>query len=98
MVHSDVCGPIEEESLGGNRYFLSFVDEHSRMMWVYLIKTKSEVLNVFKKFKAEVEKESGKVLKILKTDGGGEYTSQLFESMKGSSMRLWHHIPLSTTV
>lgn len=64
--------------MAGNRYFLSFVDEHSRMMWVFFIKAKNDVLEIFKKFKASAEKESGKVLKILKTDGGREYNSLAF--------------------
>ncbi|XP_017434593.1 uncharacterized protein LOC108341418 [Vigna angularis] len=80
VVHYDVCGLIKVPSLVGNKYFLAFVDEHNRMMWLYLIKAKSEVLEMFKRFKAGVEKESGKVLKILRTDGGGEYTSHTFES------------------
>ncbi|PNX57886.1 putative retrotransposon Ty1-copia subclass protein [Trifolium pratense] len=44
VVHSDVCGPFDTESLGGNRYFVSFVDEFNKMMWVYPMKTKDEVL------------------------------------------------------
>lgn len=47
VVHSDVCGPFEVPSLGGNKYFVSFVDEYSRMLWIYLIKTKGEVFEIF---------------------------------------------------
>ena len=47
VMHFDVCGPFEVPSLGGNKYFTSFVDEHSRMMWLYLIKAEDEVLSVF---------------------------------------------------
>ncbi len=49
------------------------------MLWLYTIKLKSEALEVFKKFKTLIEKESGKSIKILRTDGGGEYTSKSFE-------------------
>lgn len=80
VVHSDVCGPFEVPSIGGNKYFVSFVDEFSRMMWLYLIKTKGEVFEVFQKFKVMAEKQSGMSLKILRTDGGWEYTSNEFES------------------
>lgn len=38
VVHSYVCAPFEEKSLGGNKHFISFVDEHSRKMWIYLNK------------------------------------------------------------
>ncbi|MCI13909.1 copia-type polyprotein, partial [Trifolium medium] len=79
VIHSDVCGPFEVPSLGGNKYFISFVDEFSRMMWIYLIKVKSESFDVFRKFKKKVEKYSEKSIKILRTDGGGEYTSNEFK-------------------
>lgn len=46
---------------------------------MYIIKVKSEVLEVFKRFKINVERESGKLVKILRTDGGGEYTSYASE-------------------
>ena len=40
LVHSDVCGPIEVESLGGNKYFLNFIHDASRKVWVYFLRTK----------------------------------------------------------
>ncbi|CAJ2646460.1 unnamed protein product [Trifolium pratense] len=80
VVHSDVCGPFDVKSLGGNRYFITFVDEFSRKLWVYLIQSKDEAFDVFKRFKALVENQCSKRIKILRTDGGGEYTSRRFES------------------
>ncbi|GAU51255.1 hypothetical protein TSUD_412480, partial [Trifolium subterraneum] len=58
VIYSDVCGPMQVDSNGGNRYFVSFVDDHSRKLWTYLIKRKSEVFDVFKKFKAMAEKQT----------------------------------------
>jgi len=80
VVHSDIGGPTEVPTYIGNRYFITFVDECSRMLWLYLIKLKSDAFKVFHKFKVLAEKQSGMKLKILKTDGGGEYTSRDFES------------------
>ncbi|WJX39045.1 hypothetical protein P8452_26635 [Trifolium repens] len=80
VVHSDICGPFDVLSTGGNKYFMTFVDEYSRMIWLYHIKAKSDALEVFKRFKTLVEKQSDKSLKILRTDGGGEYTSTEFEN------------------
>lgn len=60
--------------MAGNRYFITFVDEFSRMLWIYVIKMKSDALYTFIKFKAYAERESGKKLKILRMDRGGEYT------------------------
>jgi len=58
VVHSDIYGPFEIPTLGGSKYFISFVDEHTRMLWLYTIKLKSEALEVFKNIKILVEKES----------------------------------------
>jgi len=63
----------------GNKYFTSFVDEFSIKLWLYLIKAKSEAFDVFQKFKILVEKQSGKSIKVLRTDGGGQYTSKVFK-------------------
>jgi transposase InsO family protein len=66
--------------LGGARYFISFIDDFSRRCWVYLIRRKVDVLAVFKTFKARVKLESEKKIKCLRTDNGGEYTSDEFDN------------------
>ena len=72
LIHSDVWeSPVT--SLGGAKYFVSFIDDYSRRIWVYPIKKKSDVFSVFKEFRARVELESGKRIKCLRTDNGGEY-------------------------
>ncbi|GAU11617.1 hypothetical protein TSUD_346090 [Trifolium subterraneum] len=62
VIYSNVCGPMQVDSNGGNRYFVSFVDDHSRKLWTYLIKRKSEVFDVFNKFKAMAEKQIHEVI------------------------------------
>ena len=69
IVHSDLCY-VEISSNGGSRYFITFIDDFSRYTWVYFLKQKSEVCDVFKTFKAFVEKQSGCKIKILKIDRG----------------------------
>ncbi|XP_052484453.1 uncharacterized protein LOC128039833 [Gossypium raimondii] len=66
-------------SLGGNRYFISFIDDYSRKLWVYCVKEKSEAFQRFKDFKAEVENFTGLKINTLRTDRGGEYFSKEFE-------------------
>ncbi|CAJ2633694.1 unnamed protein product [Trifolium pratense] len=78
LIHTDVCGPIKPRSLGKSNYFLLFIDDFSRKTWVYFLKEKSEVFENFKKFKALVEKESGLVIKAIRSDRGGEFTSNEF--------------------
>lgn len=83
LVHSDICGPMEEESLGGKRYFLTLIDDKTRKIFVYFLKTKSEieVSNVFKDFLCFAEKQSGHSLKTLRTDNGKEYLNKTFQQI-----------------
>lgn len=80
LVHSDVCGLIEVESLGASKYFVTFIDDATRKTWVYMLKRKSEVFEIFQKFHALVERETERKLKCLRTDNGGEYTSAEFQN------------------
>ena len=84
LVHSDVCGPMSVDSVGGSRYFVTFIDDFSRYTVVYTMKTKGETLLKFKEYVALMENATGhKVMKLrtikrLRTDNGGEYTSNEF--------------------
>lgn len=80
LVHSDICGPISPTSNGNKRYFISFIDDYSRKTWVYFLQTKSEAFTAFKNFKALIENEAGKAIKVLRTDRGGEFNSQEFSN------------------
>ncbi|GKF33220.1 retrovirus-related pol polyprotein from transposon TNT 1-94 [Tanacetum coccineum] len=68
LVHFDVYGPMKTKTLGGCSYFVTFIDDHSRKVWVYTLKTKNQVLDVFKQFHALVERQTGKKLKCIRTD------------------------------
>ena len=56
IVHSDVCGKVNTKSLGGNDYFLTFIDDNTHFTWVYVLKHKYEVFQQFLKWKAMVKK------------------------------------------
>jgi transposase InsO family protein len=79
LIHSDLCGPIGNTSLTGARYFLKFFDDFSRKTWVYILKTKDQTYDKFLTFKAEVEKQTERKIKTLRTDIGGEYISKKFQ-------------------
>jgi len=49
LIHSDVW-ESPQISMGGAKYFVSFIDDHYRRLWVYPIKKKSNVFTVFKEF------------------------------------------------
>ena len=59
LVHSDICGPMSTTSLSNNLYFILFIDDFSRMTWVYFLKTKSQALSMFNNFKKMVETQCG---------------------------------------
>jgi hypothetical protein len=56
LIHADICGPMKTISFSGARYFLLFVDDFSRKMWVYFLSKKSYAFSKFQEFKAMVEK------------------------------------------
>lgn len=60
-------------------YFITFTDDHSRYGYVYLIHKKSEALDKFREYKAEVETQLGRKIKASRTDRGGEYMSYFFD-------------------
>jgi transposase InsO family protein len=78
LIHSDVWGPAPVNSSNGYRYYLLFVDDYSRFSWLYLLKHKSDVLTTFTHFKNTIENQLSKKIKFLRTDCGGEYTSNEF--------------------
>ena len=80
LIHSDVCGPMSVSSLGGSRYYVSFIDDYSRYTFIYFMKNKSEVLEKFKEFHTYALNVGGKPINTLRSDNGGEYTSKEFET------------------
>ncbi|WVZ57966.1 LOW QUALITY PROTEIN: hypothetical protein U9M48_008290 [Paspalum notatum var. saurae] len=78
LVHGDLCGPIRPATHGGRRYFLLLVDDHNRYMWLRLLTTKDQAAEAIKEIKARAEAETGKKLRLLRTDRGGEFTSMEF--------------------
>ena len=80
LVHSDVWGPTKELSIGGNKYYVTFIDDFTRKTWIYFMKNKSDVFYYFKIFKNQVENELDANIKVLRTDGGGEYFSHEFSN------------------
>ena len=87
LVHSDLCGPMKTKTLGGALYFVTFIDDCSRKRWFYVLNTKDQVLGVFKQFQASVERETGKKLKCIRTDNGGEYCGPFDEYCKHQGIR-----------
>ena len=80
LVHSDVCGPMQTQSIGGAKYFVTFIDDYTRCCAVYFMKRKSEVFDKFKEFEATTTIDAGRAIGTLRTDNGGEYLSSAFQN------------------
>lgn len=79
LVHTDLCGPMENKSLGGARYMLTFTDDFSRMTFLFFLKEKSQVYNKFLEFKKMVENETDCKIKGIRSDNGMEYLASRFD-------------------
>lgn len=79
LVHTDVCQASSVESMSGFRHFVSFIDDFSRRVTIYLIKNKSEVYDCFLKFKAMAEKQTDHKLLCLRSDNGSEFCNKKFK-------------------
>jgi len=86
-VHSNVYGPLKVKSFSGGIYFMTFIDDHSRKLWAYALKTKDQVLDVFKQFHVFVERETGKKLKCIHTGNRGEYSGVFDEYCRKMGIR-----------
>ena len=78
LVHLDVCGPMSVQSFSGYNYCVTFIDDYSKKTRIYFLKAKSKVFEWFWEFKILVENQTGRKIRVLRTDNGGEYTSNEF--------------------
>ncbi|KAK9054019.1 hypothetical protein SSX86_025095 [Deinandra increscens subsp. villosa] len=79
LVSMDLCGPITPETKSGIRYFMLILDDYSRYMWVYFLRSKDDAFDTFKKFRSQVESQLDHKIKSLRSDRGGEFTSSKFK-------------------
>ena len=72
IIYSDVWGPAQT-SVSGHRFYVSFVDAYSCFTWLYLLKHKSDVYDMFLQFQTHVERLLNRKIIHVQTDWGGEY-------------------------
>lgn len=75
LIHADLCGPIQEPSIGGSRYMLLFKDDYSYFVTAYFIAHKNEVSDRLKNFLKKTENIIGRKIKTLRTDNGLEFVN-----------------------
>ena len=79
LVYTDIWGPSIVTSLGSSNYYMTFINDSSRKVWVYFLKNKFDVFDAFKRWKAMVENETDLKVKTLQSDNGGEYLDADFK-------------------
>ncbi|KAG2945879.1 hypothetical protein PC118_g25716 [Phytophthora cactorum] len=75
LLHFDICGPMEENSLGGSKYLLLIVDEASGCMKGFCLRAKSESEDCIKTYIMKVQKQFGKKVKFVRHDGAREFAT-----------------------
>lgn len=85
LIHSDIVGPMDMESIGHAKLMITFVDDFAKRVFVYFTRAKSNAFDIFKGFKAMVENQYDRRIKTLRTDNGGEYESNEFRNYLGKS-------------
>ena len=94
IIHNDLMGPFPHPSINKARFVLIFVDDFSHFTWIYFLSKKSEVFQHLKDFKDLVETQSGKKIKVLQTDNGGEYVNhEIHNLFHEVGIQLQHTIP-----
>jgi transposase InsO family protein len=77
-IHTDIYGPMPCESLRGNRYVITFIDDYTRVVRAYTIQRKSDAFEAFKSYRAEISNHFNQNIKWIRSDNGGEFTSHAF--------------------
>ncbi|KAG9454499.1 hypothetical protein H6P81_007403 [Aristolochia fimbriata] len=81
VIHSDIWGSAPIATMGGSSYYVIFVDDYSRFVWVYLLHARSEFYNAYVNFSTMVRTQFSKSIKVFCLDSGGEYVSHIFRSL-----------------
>ena len=81
LIHSDVWGPSSVSSIGGSRYFVVFIDDYSHYSWIFNMKYRSKLLQVYSNFAKMVETLFSKCIKIFRSDNTLEYTQYAFQAI-----------------
>ncbi|CAI7870400.1 unnamed protein product [Closterium sp. NIES-54] len=88
LVHMDVCGPMRHASKGGARFLLVMLDDATRMCWTRLLKANGDAAKAIQEWALEVCNDDKKRIKVIRTDGGGEFVNnELAKWMKSKGIK-----------
>ncbi|KAL3373978.1 hypothetical protein AABB24_005776 [Solanum stoloniferum] len=89
LIHVDLWGPYSTTNFDGNKYFLTIVDDFSRMSWIFLLKHKYDVSMSIQPFLKFFKNQFAKTIKVIQTDNGTEFVNSVCETMF-KEMRVIH--------
>ncbi|KAJ9560006.1 hypothetical protein OSB04_005166 [Centaurea solstitialis] len=89
IIHTDICGPFDVPTFGGENYFITFIDDYSRYCYLYLLHNKSQSVNAVEAFIMEVERRLEKKVKIIRVPSKAVPKTP-FELWKGWKPSLKH--------
>lgn len=94
LVHTDVCGYMEQSTYDGYRYFVTFTDDFTHFTVVYLIKRKIDVFDRFKEYEAMATAHFGQKLSKMRCDNGREYLGKDFQDYcRNKGIRMIFTVP-----
>lgn len=87
LIHCDVWGPFTPVSVDGHKFFLTIVDDHSRFVWTYLLKSKGEVGSILSQFFTLIQTQFHKTIKTIRCDNGFEFHLPHLFATHGTSIQ-----------
>ena len=79
LIHTDICGPFDVPSWGEEKYFITFIDDHSRYCYLYLLHEKSQTVDILQTFITEVKRQLNRKVKVIRSDRSGKYYGKITE-------------------
>ncbi|GJU78372.1 retrovirus-related pol polyprotein from transposon TNT 1-94 [Tanacetum coccineum] len=76
-LHMDLCGPMQVQTINGNKYILVIVDDYSRFTWVKFLRSKDETTEFVIKFLKQIQVDLNKIVRYIRTDNGTEFVNQV---------------------
>ena len=93
IVHSDLAGPMQTQSIQGSLYTATFIDDHSKHSVIYFIKSKDQFVKALNMFLAWGETQTSHKLRALHSDRGGEYMAATVQDIL-KQRGIEHHLTM----